>query len=466
MHVLILGARAPACLEWVRVFRAAGWQVSAGDSLLWPVTRFSNAIHDYVRLPEPRPDPAGWIAALAREVGTRGIDLVLPTCEEAFYLSHGRPRIPARVIVPPFELMHELHHKGRFAEMVKGWTVEAPETHVLASRDDLDAFIQKSFPPRRESSLAGLGSRSAQALPLPTSPASGGGVRSLPNACASGGGVRPLPAGGEGRGGENSAEEQTHGVSLEPGDQPLDCHLGGNDEPGWVFKPAYSRFANRALLRPTAEQARALRPTPEHPWVAQRFAAGREHCSYSLLVAGRLTAHACYHPRYRVGRGSGIWFEPTDPAPVRAFLERFGAETGYTGQVAFDYIELADGTCRVIECNPRATSGVHLFDDQPERLVAALLGADGVLTPTPAPRQVALAMLLFATRKHGLDGRFWRDWRAARDVVARPGDRGPLPAQIPGLLEIVGRALSRRCGLLAAATADSEWNGQSLDGKP
>jgi hypothetical protein len=378
MHVLILGARAPACLEWARVFRAAGWRVSAGDSLLWPVARFSNALHDYVRLPEPRPDPAGWIDALAREIEARGIDLVLPTCEEAFYLSHGRARIPARVIVPPFELMHALHHKGRFAEMVKGWTVEAPETHLLETADAARAFADRY------------------------------------------------------------------------------------DTGEWVFKPAYSRFANRALLRPAAEHARALRPTPEQPWVAQRFAVGGEHCSYSLLVDGRLSAHACYQPRYRVGRGAGIWFEPTDPAPIRAFLERFGAATGYTGQVAFDYIEPADGDCRVIECNPRATSGVHLFDDQPERLVAALLGADGVLTPTPVPRQVALAMLLFAVHKHGLDGRFWRDWRAARDVIARPGDRGPLAAQIPGLLEIVCRAIARRRGLLAASTADIEWDGQPL----
>lgn len=382
MHVLILGARAPACLEWARVFRSAGWQVSAGDSLRWPVTRFSSAIHDYVRLPEPRPDPAGWVNALAREVTVRGIKLVLPTCEESFYLAHGRDRIPARVIVPPFELMHELHHKGRFAAKVKDWPVEAPETHPLDSNESVRRFA------------AGLDTRD------------------------------------------------------------------------WVFKPAYSRFANRTLLRPSAEQLGTITPTPEQPWIAQRFAAGREHCSYSLLVDGRLTAHACYHPRYRVGRGSGIWFEPTDPAPIRAFLERFGAETGYTGQAAFDFIELADGSCRVIECNPRATSGVHLFDDQPRALVDALLGADGVLRPTSEPRQVALAMLLFAIHKHGLERRFWRDWQSARDVVARPGDRGPLPAQIPGLVEIIGRAIVRRCGLLAAATADSEWNGQALDTPP
>ena len=377
MHVLILGARAPACLEWARAFNAAGWRVTAGDSLRWPVARFSSAIHDYLRLPEPRPDPVGWIEALRTAVAKLGVDLVLPTCEESFYLAHGRDRIPCKVMTVDFPLMHRLHHKGWFADMIKGWEVEAPETHLLEARGDLAAFT-------------------------------------------------------------NSAD--------------------------WVFKPAYSRFANRTLLR--TKQLSAIRPSPEQPRVAQRFAAGREHCSFSLLVEGRLTAHACYHPRYRVGRGSGIWFEPTNPPQIRAFLERFGAETGYTGQVAFDYIETADGRCHAIECNPRATSGVHLFDDQHEALIMALLGGEGVLTPTLAPRQVALAMLLFATHKHGLDGQFWRDYWTARDVIARPGDRGPLPAQIPGLLEIVGRAISRRCGLLAAATADSEWNGQPLDAAP
>jgi hypothetical protein len=217
MHVLILGARAPACLEWARVFRAAGWRVSAGDSLLWPVTRFTNAIHDYIRLPEPRPDPAGWIDALVREVEARGIDLVLPTCEESFYLSHGRTRIPARVIVPPFELMHELHHKGRFAEMVQGWAVQAPETYLLETADAARGFVARH----------------------------------------------------------------------------------NTDE--WVFKPAYSRFANRALLRPTAAQVLDLRPTPEQPWVAQRFATGREHCSYSLLVDRKSTRlNSSHNPASRM----------------------------------------------------------------------------------------------------------------------------------------------------------------------
>lgn len=380
MHVLILGARAPACLEWARAFHAAGWLVTVGDSLQWPVARFSSAIHHYLRLPEPRLSPDAWTEVLACEVNARRIDLVLPTCEEAFYLSHGKHKIPTTTVVPDFPLMHELHHKGRFAEKVKGWVVEAPETQLLTSRESLFALMDQ--------------------------------------------------------------------IEIQD----------------WVFKPAYSRFANRTLVRPLPQQMKVVMPTTAFPWVAQRFAAGREHCSYSLLMDGRLTAHACYHPRYRVGRGSGIWFEPTDPEPIRAFLERFGAETRYTGQVAFDFIELEDGSCKVLECNPRATSGVHLFDDQTDRLIAALQGAHGVLSPSTTPRQVGLAMLLFAMYKHGLDGRFWRDFRDARDVITRPNDFLPLPAQVPALLEIVARAVRRRCGLLAAATADIEWDGQPLGG--
>jgi hypothetical protein len=199
--------------------------------------------------------------------------------------------------------------------------------------------------------------------------------------------------------------------------------------------------------------------------VAQRYIAGREHCSFSLFVEGRLTAHACYHPRYRVGRGSGIYFEPSDPPAIRTFLEQFGSNTGYTGQVGFDFIETPEGRFYVLECNPRATSGVHLFDDQPQALVSALLGEEheGLLLPTPAPRMVALAMLLFAAPRHMLDITFWRNFGSARDVVIRQGDFKPLPAQIPGLLEIVSRALVRRRGLLAAATADIEWDGQPLE---
>lgn len=380
MRVLILGARAPACLEWARAFEHAGWKVTVADSLAHPLSRFSRAAERFVRLPEPRQDPDAWIEALATVIRQQAIDLLLPTCEEVFYLAHGLERLSplCRVFTSPFDLLHRLHHKGQFAAMTQGWDVAAPPTQLLHDATALQAL---------------------------------------------------------------AAERE---------------HL--------VFKPAYSRFASQTLIRPSAAQLAKVRPTASAPWVAQRFVAGQEYCSFSVLVDGQLRAHSCYQPRYRVGRGSGIYFNSCAPTPIRAFIEQFGRATGYTGQVGFDFIEDGQGRFHVLECNPRATSGVHLFDDQRSQLVAALSTvATEPLEATHEPRMIALAMLLLAAPQRALSGAFWHDYRRARDVIVQGADRGPLTAQVLSLAEIIGRALTRRCGLLAASTADIEWNGQCLD---
>jgi hypothetical protein len=242
-----------------------------------------------------------------------------------------------------------------------------------------------------------------------------------------------------------------------------------DESAAWVFKPAYSRFAASTLIRPTAARLRKVHPTPLQPWVAQRFVRGREHCSFSVFVDGRPTITASYHPRYRVGQGSGILFEPTSPPQLPEFLERFGASTGYTGQAGFDFIEDESGRLHVLECNPRATSGVHLLGHRPLDLVGALTAScDAAPAPVPAPQMLALAMVFFAAPRALMQGApgwaaFASDYRTAADVITRNGDRGPLFAQIPGFVEILLRAARRRCSLLAAATADIEWNGQPLE---
>lgn len=377
---MILGARAPAALEWARAFHHCGWEVTTADSLRWPSSRFSRSVARHVLLPGPRRDPSRWIETVAGAVASLGVDLVVPTCEEVFYLGAGAERIPCRIASMPLRDLADLHHKYRFAVSTRGWPGQAPESHLLEGPQDAARFA----PTSRE----------------------------------------------------------------------------------WVFKPAYSRFANRVLIRPTTESVLALRPSPEQPWVAQRFVRGREHCSYSILHGGRLEAHACYHPRHRLGPGSGIWFEPTSPSSIRAFVERFGTVTGFTGQVAFDFIEDDRGRCSVLECNPRATSGVHLFDDQPRRLVDALLGrgSGDVLLPTHAPRMVGAAMFLTGAARLVRDDGFRRDFARARDVMVRRGDPGAVWGQIPALLEVAGRALARRTGLREATTADIEWDGQDLPG--
>ncbi len=382
MRILILGARAPVCLEWARAFSTAGWEVSVADSLHWPVSSASHASTEYYELPEPRNNPDLWIDTLSFIIQSKSIDVLLPTCEEVFYLAYGLERLPCRVITMALTTLHELHHKYRFSEMIKNWSCSTPETHLIESTEDLAPFL--------------------------------------------------------------------------------------NESSEWVFKPVYSRFANRSLIQPARQQLIDIQDSMENPWVAQRFVSGKEYCSFSLIVNGRVSAHACYHPRYRVGKGSGIWFEPQNPPAILAFIQQFAQETAYNGQVAFDFIESEDGIFHVLECNPRATSGVHLFDDQAIELVKALLGdvpEDSILIPSTTPRMISLAMILFAMPRYFWKKSFWKDFSTAHDVIVRPGDWKPLYAQIPGLLEIIGRALSRRTGLLAAATADIEWDGQAMNRK-
>lgn len=107
MHVLILGARAPACLEWARAFNQAGWTVSVADSVNYPLSRFSRCVSHFLRLPEPKQDPSAWVEVLVDAARQRRIDLLVPTCEEVFYLAHGLERLTpfCRVFTSPLRLL-------------------------------------------------------------------------------------------------------------------------------------------------------------------------------------------------------------------------------------------------------------------------------------------------------------------------------------------------------------------------
>ena len=60
---------------------------------------------------------------------------------------------------------------------------------------------------------------------------------------------------------------------------------------------------------------------------------------------------------------------------VRAWVERFVAGYGLTGQVSFDFMEDADGVVRAIECNPRTHSAITLLAGRPD-VAAAYLDDD------------------------------------------------------------------------------------------
>ena len=229
----------------------------------------------------------------------------------------------------------------------------------------------------------------------------------------------------------------------------------------WVLKPAFSRFGTEALVPPhSLKRLAQIRPTRERPFVAQRFVPGRQVCTYSVAHAGRIVAHAAYATPFAAGH-AGVWFRAIDQHEARVFAERLVAAERFTGQIAFDFIETEapGGPVVAIECNPRATSGLHLFGGAPQ-FAEAFLSPD-IAPVVPAGPDAMLALPMLAA---GLTHRLSPAWRSAfasaRDVAWDPADPLPVLGQAFTAATLLARALCHRCSPLAATTRDIEWNGE------
>ena len=74
----------------------------------------------------------------------------------------------------------------------------------------------------------------------------------------------------------------------------------------------------------------------------------------------------------------GFKSAPT-PFSVKQWIERFVADTDTTGFISFDFILDRGGIPWGIECNPRASSGIHFIDEA--WLGAAVMGDASTFAP-------------------------------------------------------------------------------------
>ncbi|HTD29252.1 MAG TPA: ATP-grasp domain-containing protein [Xanthomonadaceae bacterium] len=379
--VLILGGRAPVALDHARRFAAQGWTVHVADSISCRMSGWSRSVSRTLRLPSARDGIDAYASALNRLIAVYRIDLVVPTCEESFYLARIVERLPRglRVVVGDFSTMRTLHSKWEFLGIASGCGAQIPESQRV------DSIAQ--------------------------------------------------------------ARDWA-------GDKPV------------VLKPEFSRFGVHVRLHPDRIPTDAPEfEVPGH-WIVQRFHRGRELCSYSVADAGRLLAHVSYQPKYRLNTSSSYFFAPVESNPILTFVENLVLKTQYTGQISFDWIEGDDGQVTVLECNPRAISGVHLFSLE-DALPAALDGsAPECIAANGADTRMLGTVMLFAGGFQAIRSRkiaaWWRDYKQAVDVVATADDRLPLVGGVVDLASYACLAMRNRCSLRQAATQDVEWNGQPM----
>lgn len=230
-----------------------------------------------------------------------------------------------------------------------------------------------------------------------------------------------------------------------------------------VLKPDFSRFATHTLIRPTRAQLAAIDPTPARPWAAQRFIAGEELCLWSFARAGRLVASVVYRPLWRHGQAAAYAFEAVE-CPGALAIARTIADSGHlTGHLSFDLIVTPDGTVVPIECNPRAVSGLHLFDARPD-LARAML-SDGAARAVEGLRYLGPAMALLGVPTAIAKGRMVQlasDVRRGRDAIGRAGDRWPAIGALIDAGRFAVQALATGRSPAGVSTADIEWNGEPI----
>lgn len=376
-RILFTGGRSPATLALLRLFGQAGHHCEVAESLqpnLAGASRF--CARNHVVAP-PRQRTAEFIADLRRILRQQRIDLLIPTCEEIFYVSRHRRELEAdgcRVFVTTIDVLTNLHSKYQFNQLLRALKLPAPATERVTSPAQLESLL-----------------------------------------------------------------------------------------PEWedfVLKPEFSRFASAVLVRPAREGLpERLTPSPEQPWVLQEYLPGRQYCSYSVALNGRLQAHAVYPTIYAMGQGATIYFTSVRIPEIEALVTRLVESLDFSGQISFDFIHSRDAYYP-IECNPRTTTGTFLFSPQDE-LPRAFSSEGPLLRPqTHRPVALSLPMLVYALPaewRRSLP--ILRDLFAASDPLMQLGDFRPFLAQFGLMGKTLLQARRLKLDPMAASTYDIEWNG-------
>lgn len=136
-RVLVTGSRAPVAISLARTLTKAGFTVFTGDSVRPTLGQFSQTPVADLYLPPPRfTAPAAYADAIAALCRQHRITVIVPTCEETFYLSAIASQLAAEaqvyVFAPLMGTLDLLHNKFTFVRFTDSLGLSVPETRLLS----------------------------------------------------------------------------------------------------------------------------------------------------------------------------------------------------------------------------------------------------------------------------------------------------------------------------------------------
>lgn len=426
LNILLSNGRFPVSLDLARQLRKGGHHVFTVDPMQYHVCKFSIDVKKSWQTPAPSRDPAGYVDAVKRVIRKANIDMIIPIHEEIFYLAESYDKeITERLFAPSFSTLYELHNKWEFHRTLNRCRLDTADTHLCTTRGDIDRLDR----------------------------------------------------------------------SLE-----------------WALKPALGRAsAGVHHLRPGQEfDAGTIDLSPERPYLAQEWVKGRRYCTYGVVRDGHMQAFGIYPVLETIDGSSSVYFEAVEHEGIKEYVTTLASELQFTGQMALDFVEEGldedelHGSPRAlyhhvgqrlrglkqpsdeedrngnlgspskaprrlvaIECNPRATSGIHLWSGTP-KLALAFQDTDRKLPELSAKpgfaRQTAPGMLMWERKRTSA----WRYFQhlnrllRTRDVIWSLKDFGPVLLQ-PFLLASYYRICHNMGGISLAEMFQSDliWDPSS-----
>lgn len=348
-----------------------GCTVYAVDSVPFALGFYTKWVEKYEVIPAAKQETTKFIHRLIDLIQRYEIDLLIPTCEEIFYIAQYKEELEAytSVFCESIARLAGLHHKYQFIELAKSFGLQVPATNLCTDKRLLKDVDNK------------------------------------------------------------------------------------------IAKPVFSRFSTN-VVKLDNQNIDKLHINTKNPWVIQDYIEGTEFCSYSIVKEGELLAHAVYESKFHAGDGATIQFQSVYHEAINSWVTSFVKNFKFSGQIAFDFRVNPSGEVFAIECNPRLTSGIHLFRNR--SLVQAFFGqGDKILKPQEEPMKMTLPILLYLLpniRKNGVTSTLQTLFQG-KDIVWDKEDRKPFWKQVFSYYQFWRLARKHKISTMEATTYDISWDG-------
>ncbi|KAF2769142.1 hypothetical protein EJ03DRAFT_363193 [Teratosphaeria nubilosa] len=238
---------------------------------------------------------------------------------------------------------------------------------------------------------------------------------------------------------------------------------------GMALKPCFGRACSGIYRLESSEplpESTDLNIGNHNHYIAQEWIKGTRYCSYSVVREGRVEATSLYPVTDTIDGSSCVYFEQKYHEGIYNYILEFvrrcsEIEGPFSGQLAFDFVEdLENNRLVTIECNPRSTSGIHLWTRTPylayvlTNSIPEVRREEKPIQPPPTPiwhepshAQVAAGMIMWEHKDATLS--VWAHHMArlvgTRDVVW--AWRDPMPVIAEPFLLTTYFTMARKAGL-------------------